>query len=195
MLPNNGRIGYPAKGNLAYRKGGWGGAVSFWIKGDPNVNLKTPFCDPVQITQKGANNGGIWCDFPDTKPRDFRMGVFPAVPAGQKPIPENDPKAPIIALKKVGFAADKWSHVVLSWNNLDTGKKDAHAVLYVDGKKIGELKDVELAMDWDIEKAGIYIGVNYIGLMDEFAVFGRALTEAEVGLLHSKPALLNGLKN
>ena len=33
------------------------------------------------------------------------------------------------------------------------------------------------------------------GLMDEFAIFSRPLTRAEVGLLQSKPALLSGMKN
>ena len=75
MLPRNGRIFFPAKGNLAFKKGGWGGAVSLWINTDPNTLLKTKFCDPIQITQKGANNGGIWFDFNDAKPRDLRMGV------------------------------------------------------------------------------------------------------------------------
>lgn len=195
VLPSNGRIFYPLKGNLAFKKGGWGGSVTFWIKGDPNKLLKTPFCDPVQITHKGANNGGIWCDFPDTKPRDFRMGVFPAVAEGQKPIPESDPNAPLIKLPKVGFTGDKWSHVAMTWKNLDTGKKDAHCVLYVDAKKVGELKDLELAMDWDVEKAGIFVAVNYVGLLDEFACFGRMLSEEEVLRLKEKPALLSGMKN
>jgi lysophospholipase L1-like esterase len=195
VLPGNGRIYFPAKGNLAFKKGGWGGTVSFWLKGDPNTMLKTGFCDPVQLTQKGANNGGIWCDFNDAKPRDFRMGVFPAVAEGVKPIAENDPKAPIVKTKSTVFKADEWHHVALSWNNLDTGKKDAQTVLYVDGKSIGEMKDIELAMNWEIEKTGIYIGVNFIGLLDEFALFNRALTEAEVKALKEQPALLTGLKN
>jgi lysophospholipase L1-like esterase len=195
VLPRNGRIFYPAKGNIAFKKGGWGGSVSLWLKTDPDTLLKTKFCDPVQITQKGANNGGIWCDFNDQKPRDLRMGTFPAVPEGQKPIAESDPKAPMIPAKQIGFKADDWHHLVLSWNNFDTGKKDAHTVLYIDGKKKGELKDIELAMDWDLEKAGIYIAVNYIGLLDEFAVFNRPLTVDEVNRLHEKPALLSGLRN
>src|SRR5205085_1370944 len=37
VLPRKGRIFYPAKGNLAYKKGGWGGTCAFWIKGDPNT--------------------------------------------------------------------------------------------------------------------------------------------------------------
>ncbi|HMF15914.1 MAG TPA: hypothetical protein VKE98_01850, partial [Gemmataceae bacterium] len=122
VLPNNGRIFFPAKNNIGFKKGGWSGAVSFWINTDPNKLLKTPFCDPVQITHKSANNGGIWFDFNNARPRDCRMGVFSAVPAGQKPISEDDPKAPMVRVPAVKFKAGDWHHIVLTWKNLDTGK-------------------------------------------------------------------------
>jgi hypothetical protein len=189
LLPRNGRIFFPARGNLAYRKDGWGGSVSVWLKTDPNTMLKTRFCDPVQITERGATNGGIWFDFNDAKPRDMRMGAFPAVHVGAKPIAEGDPAAPIIWLKDVGFKATEWHHVVLIWEGFDTGQRTARAALYVDGKPIGELKDREIAMKWDLDKAGIYIAVGYIGLLDELAVFNRALTAAEVTLLFQQPGL------
>lgn len=194
VLPKNGRIFIPSKDNLAFKKGGWGGAVSFWMKTDPETLLKTKFCDPFQITQKGANNGGIWVDFNDKKPRDFRMGVFPAAKEGQEPLKEDAADAPLVKLANPGFKASDWHHVVVSWTNLDTGRKDGHAVLYLDGKAVGEIKDRELSMDWDVEKAGVYIGVNYIGLIDEFAVFGRGLTGEEVTLLQRTPGLLTPLR-
>jgi hypothetical protein len=193
VLPNNGRIFFPARGNLAYRKGGWQGAVSVWIKTDPDKLLKTKFCDPIQITQKGANDGGIWFDFNDAKPRDLRIGVFPTVMGG-KALSESDPKAPMVRVKGVGFTANAWHHVVLTWRNLDTGKTDAVASLYIDGKRIGQVADRDLAMAWDIDHAGIYIAVNYIGLLDELALFGRELTQAEAALLHAKPGVLGALK-
>ncbi len=194
VLPRRGRIFFPARGNIAFKKGGWAGSVSVWLKTDPNRLLKTEFCDPVQITQKGANDGGIWFDFNNAKPRDLRMGVFPAVAPGGKGISESDPKAPMVWLRKVAFTADKWHHVVLAWRNLDTGKKDAVATLYIDGKQIGQVKDRALAMDWDIDRAGIYVAVSYIGLLDELAVFDRELTAAEVQLLRDTPGLLARLK-
>src|SRR5262245_23744913 len=93
VLPKGGRAFFPVKGNLAYKKGGWSGSVSVWIKTDADKLIKSRFCDPVQITQKSANDGAIWFDFNDKKPhRDLRMGVFPAVPAGQKGVKEDDPK-------------------------------------------------------------------------------------------------------
>src|SRR5262245_44132875 len=103
VLPRNGRVCFPARGNLAYEKRGWGGTLSVWVNTDPNELLKTKFCDPVQITQKGANNGGIWFDFNDAKPRDLRMGVFPAAAAGQKLLAESDPDAPMVRVPRVAF--------------------------------------------------------------------------------------------
>jgi hypothetical protein len=185
---------FPAKGNLAYKQGGWGGAVSVWLNTDPNKLLKTKFCDPIQITQQGANNGGIWFDFNDARPRHLRHGAFPAVAKGQTPINEEDPKAPMVRVPKIDWKAGEWHHVVLSWKNFDTGKADAVSVLYIDGKRIGAVKDRAIAMDWDMTRAGIYVVVNYIGLLDELALFRRGLTAAEVILLYGKPGLLAPLK-
>jgi lysophospholipase L1-like esterase len=194
VLPRNGRIYFPAKGNLAYKKGGWGGAVSVWCNTDPNRLLKTKFCDPIQLTQKGANNGGIWFDFNDAKPRDLRHGTFPALAEGEKALAEDDPKAPMVRAPKIDWKAGEWHHVVLSWKNFDTGKEDAVSALYIDGKLIGEVKGRAIALNWDVDKAGIYLAVNYIGLLDELGLFGRPLTAEEVGLLHAKPGLLATLK-
>ena len=194
VLPKNGRIFVPAKGNVAYKADGWGGSVSVWCCTDPDTMLKTGFCDPVQITQKGANNGGLWFDFNDAKPRDLRHGAFPAIPEGKKGVGEDDPNAPMVRVPKIGWKAGEWHHVVITWENLDTGKDDAVTSLYIDGKRLGQVKGKAIAMGWDIDKAGIYVAVNYIGLIDEFAVFDRALTAAEVVALQKEPALLAALK-
>jgi hypothetical protein len=194
VLPRSGRIYFPAKGNIAFKKGGWGGAVSFWLNTDPNKLLKTKFCDPIQITEKGANNGGLWFDFNDASPRDARMGVFPAVAEGQQAIKEDDANAPLIRVKAVGFKSGEWHHVVLNWQNFDTGKTDAQAELYIDGKPIGRIADREIAMNWDLDKAGIYVAVNYLGLLDELAIFGRLLTAEEITQLFREPGLLATLR-
>lgn len=65
VLPNRGRLYYPAAKNIGYRSDGWSGSASFWLKMNPDTMLKTPFCDPVQITQRRAGDGGLWIDFPD----------------------------------------------------------------------------------------------------------------------------------
>lgn len=194
VLPRRGRIFFPAKGNLPYKTGGWGGTVSFWLNTNPDTLLKTPFCDPVQITQRGANDGGLWIDFPDSKPRAMRLGAFPAVKPGGRAFSESDADAPMVRVEKIGFEQGQWHHVAFAWKNFDTGKADAEAVLFVDGRRQGALENREIAMDWDLEKTGIYVAVNYIGLLDEFAIFRRSLSADEIGKLHSDPGLAAGLK-
>lgn len=190
VLPRNGRIFFPAHGNLAYRTGGWGESVSLWINTNPDTMLKTAFCDPVQITEKGANNGGLWIDFPDVRPRDLRLGAFPAVPEGQTGAKESDPNAPMVRVPGIGFQSGDWHHLAITWNNFDTGRKDGSAILYIDGKSRGEIQNADLRMGWDLDRTGIYIAVSYIGLLDELALFNRPLTPEEVASLHAHPELL-----
>ncbi len=198
VLPDNGRIFFPAKGNIAYRKGGWGATLSMWVNHDPDTQLKTGFCDPVQITHKGAGNGGLWFDFNDAKPnRNLRMGAFPAVPEGKQPIKESrEAFSPMMWIDRPGLKVGEWHHVALVWRNLDTGRNDGRASLYIDGKLMGEVRDkaYPLSMDWDMDKVGIYIAVSYIGLIDEFALFNRPLTDEELGLIRTRPDLLSPLK-
>lgn len=191
LPPRSGRLYFSAKGNVGFRKdGSWGGAFSVWVNTDPNQLLKTPFCDPVLITQKGFNNGSIWAHFNDAKPRALQAGTYPSIPDGQEPVPEEDAKAPLTRLKEVNFKAGEWHHIVLSWDRFNTGRKDGSHSLYVDGKKIGDLKDYPVAMDWDIEQTRVYFAVNLVGLLDELAVFTRPLTAAEVSILYKKPGVL-----
>ena len=195
VLPLRGRLFFPAEKNLQFDPQGWGGTVSLWINTDPDTSLKTPFCDPVQITERGANDGGLWVDFPDVKPRDMRLGAFPAATDDGKTFNESDPDAPLVWMKQVGFKVGQWHHLAITWKNFDTRQKNAHAILYVDGKRIGELQDREIAMRWKIAKTGIYVAVNYIGLLDEFSLFNRPLSAEEISHLHAEPGLLAALKS
>ncbi|MBY0524591.1 MAG: SUMF1/EgtB/PvdO family nonheme iron enzyme [Gemmataceae bacterium] len=195
LPPRNGRLYFPAQDNVAFKNdAGWGGAFSVWINTDPDKSLKTPFSDPLLITQKGLNNGSIWVHFNDAKPRALQSGTYPSIPDGQKPLEEDDPKAPLVRMKDVGFKSGEWHHIVLTWDHFNSGKKDGTHTLYIDGKKIGDVKDYPISMDWDIGKANVYVGVNFIGLLDELALFNRPLTADEVALLHKKPGVLAKLK-
>ena len=195
VLPRNGRIYFPLRGNVAYRPGGWGGAVSLWCNGNPNELLKTTFCDPIQITERGANNGGIWFDFNNARPRDLRHGAFPAVPNGEKPIAEDDPQAPLVRVPAVDWQTGQWHHVVLSWNHFDSGEPNATSSLYIDGQLLGQIRDRAIAMRWNVDRAGIYIAVNYLGLLDELTIFGRPLTHEEVQTLRAVPGGMAPLKH
>jgi hypothetical protein len=189
-LPRRGMLFFPAHGKLAYQKGGWGGAVSVWLK----PSAQTPFCDPIYITQKKWNDGAIWLDHNHDRQGSVRLGAFPALPAGQKPSEPDDPHPSMLRLNERVLKADAWNHVLLSWANCDTGRNDGRIVLYIDGKRVGQIQDLDLRLDWDLDQTRIYLGFQYLGLLDELAVFNRPVTAAEAVLLHGRPGLLTALK-
>jgi hypothetical protein len=104
--------------------------------------------------------------------------------------------SPMVWVDAPGFHVGEWHHIVMNWHNLDTGRNDGRGQLYIDGKLIGEIKDKDypLTMDWDLDKAGIYVAIAYIGLMDELALFNRPLTEADIAILRANPGVLSALK-
>ncbi len=177
---------YQGDKNVAFREGNWTGAVSFRLNLDPDQDLEPGFCDPIQITDKAYNDSAIWVDFTrDERPRHFRLGVFGDLKAWN---PENLPsdKNPVfgqrlITVTRPPFQRGKWTSVVITYTGLGSGK--GVAKLYLDGKLQGTTEPVAEPFHWDLTRAAIRLGVNYVGLFDELSIFNRALSDREVAEL------------
>lgn len=164
------------------------GTVSFWLKLDPDKDLEPGFCDPIQVTDKAYNNSAIWVDFTkDERPRYFRLGVFGALDGWNQggATPDRNPafNNRLVVNKRPPFTADKWVHVAITYSGLGTA--EGTAALYLDGKKQGDTTPIKERFDWDPAKTTVRLGVNYVGLLDDVALFGRPLTAAEVAQLAS----------
>lgn len=187
---NERAIFYKADKNVAFDAANWTGTISFWLKLDPDKELEPGFCDPIQVTDKAYNDSAIWVDFTkDDKPRHFRLGVFGALTEwnpGNIP-PDKNPKfdARLVAVLKPPFAADKWTHVAIVYSGVGSGKGKAQ--LYLNGQSMGMTPAIEEKLQWDVSKAAIRLGVNYVGLFDELAIFNRGLTAREIRRLSTSP--------
>ena len=188
---------YPGAKNVAYATRNWNLTVSFWLKLDPDKDLKPGYCDPIQITDKKWDDASLFVDFTQKPPREFRLGAFADHktwnPDGRKfdDIPEAE--RPLRAVKRSPFTADRWVHVVMTISgfNPDSEGSDAEAAvsapiakLYLDGQEVASLKDRRQVFTWNMEKTRMLIGINYTGLFDDLALFDRALSAAEVKALH-----------
>jgi hypothetical protein len=182
--------------HVGYRPENWSGTLSVWMKLDPDNDLRPGYCDPVLLTDKQWDQACLFVDFDRDLPRDFRLGVFPdydvwnpqAVSWDEIPVD----KRPMVVVRRPPFSSDQWTHVCFSWENANMpGDPPGKANLYVNGQHQGWLEQV-MRFTWDVEKAAITIGIYYIGLMDELAVFDSALTESEVGELYQLPGGLVG---
>jgi len=184
-VKNTKALFYSGEQNAAFSPDGWSGSISFWLSLDPATDLEPGFCDPIQVTDSAYNDSAIWVDFTKENPRQFRLGVF-----GEKDAwdPEDagggdNPKflERLVVVEQPPFAADQWTHVAIVYEDL--GAPGGRATLYLNSEIQGTSTGIEETFEWDMASATIRLGVNYVGLFDELAIFDRPLTAEEVRTL------------
>ncbi|RZN83510.1 MAG: LamG domain-containing protein [Winogradskyella sp.] len=195
---SKGYIYYRSLNNIAYSKTDWSSSISFWLSLDPNKDLKPGYCDPIQITDSGYNDAGIWVDFTKENPRDFRLGVI-----GDRDSWNPNPEGPdnenpnfisqLIPVENPPFASGIWTHIVINFSNLNTEKGKTE--LFINGKNMGSRASMTDPFTWEIEKSNILLGLSYIGLMDELSIFNRALSNDEIETLYNSKEPISNFIN
>jgi hypothetical protein len=180
---------FSAAKNVTYQPTNWSGTVSFWLSTDPPGELEPGFCDPIQITPRQWNDAAFFVEFEKrTNSIPFRLGAYADFkvwnPANRKFDDIPPAERPLVPVDPAPFARGRWTHVVFTWENFNTGRADGVARLYLDGEFRGALTPRTQTFTWDPEKTLVMLGLSYLGLWDELAVFNRALTAGEVRALH-----------
>ncbi len=188
---NTAAIYYNGSKNVGYSATSWSGSVSFWLQVDPEKELAPGYCDPINITDHQFNDAALWVDFTKGPQREFRLGVLGDLEVWN---PENKNDATAIekrtvTVKKPPFKTGKWTHIVITYSEVNTNKSICK--LYLDGQFKGVVKDVNDPFTWEEEKAKIMLGLGYVGMMDELAVFDKPLDSNEVKAVYE---LKTGLK-
>lgn len=171
--------------NLGYNTNSWSGSCSFWLRLDPDKDLEPGYCDPLQFVAQAWGEGNMFVEFSkDHTPRHFRYAILSVTKhwnpnnRGWEEIPEAE--RPMVPVHKAPFGRDRWTHVVFTFSNINSGQKNSLGKLYLDGKSAGSFGGREHVFNWDVTKSALTIGLNYIGDFDDLAVFNRALTGREV---------------
>ncbi|MEM1259727.1 MAG: LamG-like jellyroll fold domain-containing protein [Bacteroidota bacterium] len=187
---------YSASKNVAYSNTSWSGAVSFWLRLDPAKDLEPGYCDPIQITDVNYNDAALWVDFTKNNPRDFRLGVIGDLkqwnPENLGPDDNPEFEKRLVRVKAPPFGRDKWTHIVINFSKLGTDR--GLSQLYVDGKLQGEVAGLKDSFTWNEEKAKIFLGLSYIGLMDELSIYNQTLSPADIEKLNGLTSLNEILK-
>ncbi|NAS10617.1 LamG domain-containing protein [Poritiphilus flavus] len=189
---SKGYIYYPSAGNIAYSEKNWNGAISFWLSLDPATDLEPGYCDPIQITDVTYNDAAIWVDFTQNNPRDFRLGMI-----GDRNIwnpegleDEEDLFLPqLVPVKDPPFAKGEWTHILINFSGLNTEKGEAS--LYINGELKGTRANITDPFSWELDRSNIFLGLSYIGLMDDLSIYNKALSQSEIDALYS---LENGVQ-
>lgn len=173
---------YPAKGNFPYVHGGaFDGTIGMWLRVDME-SLKDRsliWLDPVHLLGQGERNKGkIWMDFVTSELPDtpiFRFGATADRNADEK---QNSPDEDhVIIIPHIDFSGESWHHVVGTWKNLNSTGKTGVLQLYFDGILVGEIKEFNHALDWQIDNWEIRIGLGFKGKIDDFFILSSFLSE------------------
>jgi hypothetical protein len=209
-LPTGGRFGgalhftkkgttqprYKDQGVLGYNDRNWSASVSIWLKLDPDKDLAPGYCDPVQIVGDDTKKGFIFLEWSkDESPREFRFAIRPKIelwnPNNLDWAKMTDAQRPAVNLRRAPFSREQWTHAVFTFENLNDKSKKPVGKLYLNAKLMGTIENWDLTLGWNPDAVQLVLGASYVGLMDDLAVFNRALTDAEVRRLHS---LKNGVR-
>ncbi|WP_298540142.1 LamG-like jellyroll fold domain-containing protein [uncultured Aquimarina sp.] len=190
LYTSNGKgyIYYTSKDNIAYNTNNWNGAVSFWLNLDPATDLEPGYCDPIQITDVSYNDASIWVDFTKDNPRDFRLGVIGDKTVWKKDttVSDNDDQdfiKQLLPVSKPPFAKGTWTHILINFKSLNT--EIGETSLYINGELKGKRENITDPFTWELDKSNIYLGLGYIGLMDELSIYNRNLTQKEITTLYT----------
>ncbi|MEO5601973.1 MAG: LamG-like jellyroll fold domain-containing protein [Cyclobacteriaceae bacterium] len=191
---NTHSVFYNLENNVDYKQNNFNGSLSLWMSLDPN-EIPGQYCDPVQLTDKYYASDAIWVDITKNDlPPDFRLGVY-----GDQKVWDTKNKAGaseeffwrILKISQPPFQRDHWTHVVLTWEGLNTDSI-GRAKLYLNGEYRGQSGPIREAFNWDPAKATMRLGIgDFIGMMDDIALFNKSLSSDEVKALY---ALKNGVK-
>ena len=170
---------------LGYNDKSWSTTVSVWLRLTPDQDLEPGYCDPVQITGDDVKKGYIFLEFSkDETPRFFRYAVRPLFhiwnPTNVQWADMPFEKRPMVQVAKPPFTRDTWTHVVFTLSSVNSKTAKSSGSLYLNGKLQGRIENWDLTFGWNPASVALVLGASYVGHQDDLAVFGRALTDAEV---------------
>ena len=187
-------MSYAAKTNFAYSDKGWGGAVSFWMAVDVS-SLEADFPEPFHIGKREGNaypwdDAVIFVDFAKAT-RSLRFGCYPNK---QGEISDAMVEEHVIQVPNLNWSEDTWHHIVIAWNNFNSGKADANWSLYIDGKEVGKKSGLLMDLSWTIDDVTARFNhYKFTGKIDEIAVFGTSLAPEDAAYLNKPIKPLNVL--
>jgi len=184
---------YQASPNLEAPRRNWSGTMSFWLKPDMD-RLGTENCYPIQLSDGDWNHGGFFVRFRGDRPSLFEFGTVSggdAAQAVQCPDDVTEDRRSITATESTPFVRDEWTMVSFTFENVNPDGDDASvAKLYLNGNLVGQVRN-PLHIKWmepyafkAAPNAAVFLGINYVGSVDDLRIYYRALSGPRIKMLY-----------
>lgn len=185
---------FSARDNFPYDPGGFDGTVSVWLQGDPDVDLHDDFpVDPFHISRHAAD-ASFYLDL--TRPNDWRYGSPRKLRFGfygDSPAQNMFEGGWLLVVGDLGWDDRCWHHVVATFRNVNSGREDGSAALYLDGRLRATMDGYQHTVTWDVEALSIGLGQRYVGGLDDLLILDRALAPTTVEELFTSQRPASGM--
>ena len=179
---------FAAEHNFPYSPESFDGTISLWLNCDPDADLAPAYpVDPFHLSRHPAD-GSFYLDLtrPDDErygsPRKLRFGLY-----GDSPERQRHVGGRLIVVGDLGWKRGEWHHVVATWRNANSGRKDCIAEVYLDGVRRGWTEGFEHRLTWNTAEMNIGLGQRFAGLIDEVLLLDVALPASPIAVLHRLP--------
>lgn len=182
---------YSAQQNFPYDSNhSFSGTIGMWIQVDIDSLKRRAlvWSDPIHLVAKdlsiSRDRGKLLMDFITRELHDspvFRFGV--TLPKEVRKNPKHNGEGHWIRVPQVNFKPTEWHHIVATWKNLNNTHNTGEMALYLDGKRVGSLKDFSHPLQWQIEDWEMRVGIGFKGKIDDFFVLDKYVIDREVRLI------------
>lgn len=184
---------YQASPNLESPRRDWSGTVSFWLK--PRLSRsKSDTCYPIQLCDGNWDHGGFFVRFCGKPSSAFELGTVSGRNVGQlMPFPEDvaEEQCSTLTVDTALVPNDQWTMVSFTFENINSSRREGSIVkLYLNEKLAGEIRK-PLRINWmepdSLEgepNAAVFLGINYVGCVDDLRIYHRSLTGARIKMLY-----------
>lgn len=185
------KLFFPGEGIIDSAVAEMSGTVSVWLRTTPDEDIGKFFCDPVMIISDDHKKGFLFIEWSkDHDPKRFRYAIWPELSRWN---PENTPwesipdaERPMVQLTERPFSRERWVHVAFTFDRINTGQSGS-GELYVNGESAGTIEGWDMIFAWDPANVIVALGWAYGGMIDDLAIFDRALDAGEIRQLTQLP--------
>ena len=89
----------------------------------------------------------------------------------------------LLVVSDLGWNDRQWHHVVATFGNVNSGKQDGFAALYIDGVRRATMEGYRHSLTWNIDGMTIGLGQRFAGNIDEFLILDVCLDEESIAEL------------
>lgn len=185
-------IGYQAEGNFPLTKDYNDGTIAMWVRCASGEQPEDRFAELFEVNDGSWNDGAFGLALTPGQPGRIVFSLYGSAPVSATGETVGGPQH-LIAYEGIDWATGEWHHIAASWENINTGRRNAVLKLYVDAERQRVSPRFDHVVHWRSPQQTIRVGWGFVGWIDELAIFGKALSERQIRRIFEHPEGVSGV--